>query len=194
MSPAHSPAPRSRLRPVGAARHRNADTRTARHARPHRAAMSRAAAWAPACDAASRSLPQAHPAQAALLPPPAPQTRRATVQAARSRVAASPTMRRTVRAVAAPSVHCVPLPVQPHARPCDAAATHATRSRCSAAQQDRAAWVSANLSSAIRVAPSTICLHPAISGRQLRTGIRQSMPSSSIDGCAAVSDTAPSRA
>jgi hypothetical protein len=35
---------------------------------------------------------------------------------------------------------------------------------------------------------------PAISGRHVRTGIRQSMPSVSIDSCDGVSDTMPSRA
>ncbi len=34
--------------------------------------------------------------------------------------------------------------------------------------------------------------HPASSGRQLRAGIRQSMPSSNIDNCAGVRQTAPS--
>jgi hypothetical protein len=35
-------------------------------------------------------------------------------------------------------------------------------------------------------------LQLASSGRQVRVGMRQSMPSSSIDSCAGVSDTAPS--
>ena len=36
--------------------------------------------------------------------------------------------------------------------------------------------------------------YPAISGRQVRAGMRQSMPSSSIESCAGVSDTTPSLA
>ena len=36
--------------------------------------------------------------------------------------------------------------------------------------------------------------HPASSGRQVRAGIRQSMPSSNIDSCAGVRNTAPSLA
>jgi hypothetical protein len=43
-----------------------------------------------------------------------------------------------------------------------------------------------------------VCLippvHPAFSGRQVRCGMRQSMPSSSIANCAAVRLTLPSRA
>jgi hypothetical protein len=36
------------------------------------------------------------------------------------------------------------------------------------------------------------CFQLASSGRQVRAGMRQSMPSSSIDSCAGVNDTAPS--
>ena len=41
--------------------------------------------------------------------------------------------------------------------------------------------------------PASRC-YPAISGRQLRAGMRQSMPSSSIESCAGVSETTPSLA
>ena len=38
----------------------------------------------------------------------------------------------------------------------------------------------------------TLVTHTAICGAQVRFGLRQSMPSSSIDNCARVSDTVPS--
>ncbi len=41
--------------------------------------------------------------------------------------------------------------------------------------------------------PASRC-YPAISGRQLRAGMRQSIPSSSIESCAGVSETTPSLA
>jgi hypothetical protein len=142
-----------------------------RHAPPHRAAMSRAAAGAPACVAAARSLPlpPVHPAQAVWLPQPAPRSHPAAVRAARCLCVASLTTNRTARAAAAPdaasaarsaapapAARCVPpsvqrhaVPVRPHAHPRDPAATGATQSHCWAAQRGRAA-------SACAKRPSTI--------------------------------------
>ena len=197
--PVSSPGPRSRPRPADAGcRHTPGRLQGQDAARP-RAASGPATGGAQACPwpapagwLCRRLLPPPGRHPAPRLPgPPAP------TQAARWRRSAARSCARTACAAGAPVAAATsrsgcPWPqARRPARPRWRAGSprrRAGRTRPATCRHHRRSGPDVQRSSG-----GGYHDHPAISGRQVRAGARQSMPSRSMDNCAGVSVTAPSR-